>query len=547
MPDQVDFSAKAYGPVYIGASYPKPSNKSTRNILSCVSKRIGAITPKIDRNLLAKITVYTRAFCRENFKQIDASDPISFHEWLALTPYPPNRKQQLIDAFESLQTRPLCKKDYDVKAFIKEESYNEVKCPRGIYSRTDRFKVYVGPLIAKIQKIVFSHPAFIKTVPVQERSNYIENLFADAIGSYYSGDYTAYESHFTRAYYEAIEFVAYDYLVGQNPIAIAILSVFKHAVSRINHIIFTRLTVNVEATRMSGEMNTSLGNGLVNLIIISFICNVIHGCSVILIVEGDDSLFCTTANVTSSDFLRCGLTCKLEKHDQIHTASFCGLIYHPLDRNIITDPIKVILKTPYLPRKWCASSNAVHMQLLKAKAMSILWQYPGCPILVSYAKWILRNTAQYQIRTSLLTSLRSDFQYSMKFFDFDLFVSLNSYRKIISSCPNKPIGINTRLTMEDKFGITVDYQKALEEFFDSQKELKPFHHPIIDQFCSKDAKNNFRTHVFEVGASSRVADCPTPVEINSQPQNDKLVNLLYDKTSKMFRPILLRMCHRESN
>lgn len=289
---------------------------------------------------------------------------------------------------------------------------------------------------------------------------------------------------------------------------------------------------------MSGEMNTSLGNGLVNLIIINFICCHLHKNSVTCIVEGDDSLFCTTANVTSDDFISCGLTCLLEKHEKINTASFCGIIYHPYDGNIITDPIKVLLKTPYLPRKWCSSATKVQLQIMKCKALSIRWQYPGCPILISFANWILRETCHLQVRKSVLEYFKTLINYQTVGIDFDSFKKAYLFSDITRTTPNREIGEQTRLLMDEKFHIPVDYQLELEGFFDNQTSLEAYTHPLIYQFCKPDMIHNFQTHVFNLPVTTTVAEIPNPAHQNYVEDHKRLYDLLINKTNKHMRSIL---------
>lgn len=412
-----------------------------------------------------------------------------------------------------------------MKSFIKEEAYPEIKAPRGIYSRTDRFKVFVGPLISKIQKIVFSNKAFIKNVPVSERAQYIEDLFESSLGDVYAGDYTAYESHFTEEYMKAIEFVAYDYMCENNVMAQTVLRIFKKAVSSTNYIIFKQVELSVEATRMSGEMNTSLGNGLVNLIIINYICTQIHACSVTCIVEGDDSLFKTKASVTDKDFLYCGLTCKLEKHSEINTASFCGLIFDPENKTIVTDPIKVILKTPYLPRKWVNVGINVRMQILKCKALSIRWQYPNCPILVAYSEYILKNTCTFSVRKSILEYFKGEQEYNLMKTDFSS-IQKKTLDAILKDCPTSNISINSRLIMERKFNISVEEQLELEQFFETRVEFNQFFHPLIYTHTTTQQRENFETHVFQMPTENLKACTFNPRLIDFQENYNKLYKLL---------------------
>lgn len=530
--EKTDLASKATGPVFIGASYPKASNKSITNILSCAAKRIGAITPQIKPQRLREITEFTIKFVKENFKQLPKNETFDFNEWLNNAPYTPDRKQELLEVYETLGTDKLNAKDLRVKSFIKEESYDTYKCARGIYSRSDRFKCVVAPLIAKIQHVIFSNPAFIKTVPVSDRPKFIEDLFLTGEGNYYAGDYTAYESHFTKEYMEAIEFEVYKYICAENPEALSILKIFMDAVSGTNYIIFRLVSLTVEATRMSGEMNTSLGNGLVNFIIINFICTHLHKSSVRLIVEGDDSLFQTVADITSQDFIDCGLTCKLERHETINTASFCGLLYHPLTLDVITDPIKVILKTPYLPRKWSGSSKVVRLQILKCKALSILWQYPGCPILTSYAKWILRETCHLKIRKTVLEFYKKQVFYQTAGLDYNIFLKINSYQSVLTETPCKEVSLHNRLLLEEKYAISIDEQIEIEKFYDSQGELRPYHHDLILNHCNSDQIHNFHSHVFEVPMGMRNSELFQPQIIPYAEQHEKMISLLLPKTSR---------------
>jgi hypothetical protein len=53
-------------------------------------------------------------------------------------------------------------------SFVKDEHYEGWKYPRLINSRSDQFKVFIGPTIKAMEHLVYSHlPEFIKHVPVR--------------------------------------------------------------------------------------------------------------------------------------------------------------------------------------------------------------------------------------------------------------------------------------------------------------------------------------------------------------------------------------------
>ncbi len=80
---------------------------------------------------------------------------------------------------------------------------------------------------------------------------------------------------------------------------------------------------------MSGEMNTSLGNGFSNLMFMLYACE-IQGIECDGIVEGDDGAFALSLKpgqkFDESIFAEMGLTIKLEKHTDLMSMSFCGIL-----------------------------------------------------------------------------------------------------------------------------------------------------------------------------------------------------------------------------
>lgn len=415
----------------------------------------------------------------------------------------------------------------NVKCFVKEESYPEYKTCRGIFSRKDEFKVIVGPLIHAIEEKIFAHPAFIKKIPVDQRAKYVRERLG-IHPRYYNSDYTSYEAHFKKALMEAIEIPMYRWMIKNRPDLSDVTEYFIETITGVNHLMFNDISLNVDATRMSGEMNTSLGNGFANYIMLRYLCHKGGDDSVTPVVEGDDGLMGTTAIITEKDFERVGLTCKLDEHNDLSTTSFCGLLFD-YDASVnITNPYKVLIKTPWVARKYVGTSYKMHMRLLKAKALSILWQYPGCPIIQEYGKYLLRMT--YKVKANFS---ESD-PYHINHVDIKD-NNILSFEDQLKNTPYKRISISTRLLMEKIFKINVSYQKHLEKFFESKNDLSDYNIDLSPHVHS-DVMDFYNKHVFEIPEDCNIQNMKhSPIDCVNNQQKTKVLKLLERNLSKSLR------------
>lgn len=226
----------------------------------------------------------------------------------------------------------------------------------------------------------------------------------------------------------------------------------------------------VEATRMSGEMCTSLGNGFSNLMFFLFLAHE-KGCTnVIGVVEGDDGLFTMTGSVPNEeDFLSLGLTIKMVVHDDLNKASFCGLIFDVDDCINLSDPMKILAQTGFSTQQYVFSKDKVLRGLLKAKAFSMAYQFPGCPIVASFSRYLLRV-------------LCDDYVYFRKGnTDYTDILQKEAFNFWLQhgETLNVPTPMKTRLLCEEVFGIPVQSQIELEDWFDAQHVIKPLDHPLL--------------------------------------------------------------------
>jgi hypothetical protein len=146
-----------------------------------VLMRVGKRTPEIQKLSFHR---FRHHCCCQNVKRIglngllpdeDVTSFAAFLRWLENTHYSGPRKKQLIQIRMQLSDNPTHEelvKFAALKCFIKPEGYGCYKPPRGIMSRTDWAKVWVGPLIKCCEKIIYALPEFIKHIKCNERARY---------------------------------------------------------------------------------------------------------------------------------------------------------------------------------------------------------------------------------------------------------------------------------------------------------------------------------------------------------------------------------------
>lgn len=479
-------------PVYVpGFVQYKPDPEYPPNILAGAQNRMACAPPPADKRLLREFRSFVRRWCRSNLTPLSSNDDMSVETWLESRRYPAWRKKELMDVYER-RKGSLSRKGREVSAFVKDEFYPEPKHARGIYSRSDEFKVRVGPVFHAIEKKVFALDAFIKKIPVSQRPEYIRaNL--EMLGALYgAGDYTAYESHFIKELMEHCEFELYDYMTSSLPEYRQFNEDLRRVIAGTNVCKFKFLTILIEATRMSGEMNTSLGNGFTNLMVLSFLFERLGSKVLKVVVEGDDSLFMVSGVCPSTeDFKKLGFNVKLEFSEKVTEASFCGIITDTEVLANITDPVDVLVTFGWTSKMYIRASRKTRMTLLRCKSLSFAHQYPGCPIISALARYGLRVTRSYDVREFI--------ERSRSFDDWER----NKLRVAAAALKNKadleifdkPVETSTRLLMQRVYGISPTEQRAIEEYFDSLDRLGPLSGPVID-LVSRDKRSRAWETIF---------------------------------------------------
>jgi len=471
----------------LGAANPVPDRKHPLTAKEGVKKRFLRDPPAANLKTLRRFSEFVADWIKKNLQPLEPEYDFDFETWLAKTPYPKWRKEQLRRKNAAISN------DWDekfnlVKSFIKDECYPSYKHARGINSRSDEFKCLVGPVFKAIEKAVFKLDYFIKKVPQDQRPDYIFDKLYRPGSRYSATDYTAFESLFVAEMMKVCEFQLYGYMLSKTPQQGDFMRRCFEVLAGTNICEFKWFTARCEATRMSGEMNTSLGNGFSNLMFALFMfeekgCTNVDG-----VVEGDDGLFCFEGPApTCEDFASLGLNIKLEIHEELTSASFCGLIFDLEDRVNVTNPIEAMLDFGWTSDQYAGAGNRIKLSLLKAKSLSMAYAYAGCPILSALARYGNRVTKGSRIGKVIDSGKLSQWER-------DQLLEAIADKDKLQRLMNRPVPMNTRFLVEREFNIPVEMQVQIEKYLDSLEVLQPLDVPNVDLFVHADAIDFYRKY-----------------------------------------------------
>ena len=424
------------------------------------------------RAALHRLRGYVRRFVRARLTPLDRNTDVSIETWLAQTSYSEVRKNEIREcgkAHDLWDNR----KYYRNKSFIKEETYVTPKHARCINSRTDHFKALTGPYFHCIEHEVLQLDEFVKFVPVCDRPAYImDNVYA-AGSTYRATDFTSWESLLTPEVMMACEMELYKYMLQDVPRGHEVFEKIRDALCGENHCSFKWFNVVLAGSRMSGDMCTSLGNGFTNMIVCKFLASE-RGGKCIGVFEGDDGLMRFVPEdscPTQDDFRLLGFEVKMEVHQDIETASFCGMVFDTNDRIVVADPRKIMATMGWAGSAYVKAKPSRLLALRKCKALSVISQYGQCPIVGLMARKI-------SSRVGCKNGVLEDF--IMR----DVGLSLWERQKLIDTVDRKvpPFNppTNTRILVERLYGISVEQQLEAERLLHDWDGRSPLDFPGIN-------------------------------------------------------------------
>lgn len=484
----------------------KPDIKDTLTTQAGCIYRVLRATKRPDPLTLMKFRLFCKKFFKREFEPLDPACDTSYERFRETVNLPEWRKkqydaayEQVREAYDSLNFEP---KHTKVKSFIKEETYPTYKHSRVINARADYYKVCVGPIFQLLNEAVFQKPYFIKKIPVDKRAEYVYSYLKGS-SVVFETDFTSYESSFCADIMENIEFEFYKYMVRNIPDRFKFLYAVKFLFGT-NYIILKDNKIQCNARRMSGEMNTSLGNGIMNKLLLAFVCDEMK-LEYDSVHEGDDGLIAFYNKVDPVIFeqyyTNLGFTLKLKRHNSVGEASFCGQIFGE-DLKCIREPIDTIVNFNWVPMKYIDAGAKTLRKLLRCKALSLACEMRQCPILGAFADYVIRLTEDVQVDEAFINKAYTD-QYERSKY---LYAISKPYDRV-------EILISTRYFFEKTFNIPVVTQIYLESIFDNAKTIQTFDDPVI-----RELTRDYHEHYFRY--TSDVRQCSVASK------NLKLINMM---------------------
>lgn len=480
--------------------FPTPDTQDPYSMLGGATVRFCGKPPQ--NKYRTRFRLFVAEMIKYMFEPLTQSDVLTVEEWLKEhKSYTQKQKDEILDAWKkcggTLEDFLKDKRNYDVKGFGKVESYPDFKAHRCINARVNQAKAAFGPYIQAVEKKckwAQNLMCFIKNVPVADRPAFIRDKLRDYCVKYFASDFTAFEAHFTKEVMEDTTMQLYDYMFGHLQES-RVLHRLVRILTKTNHIIFKWFSLDIEATRMSGEMDTSLANTFSNIIMFMFFLEE-HGVKDYAgVFEGDDSLMKVRMEdlPSSEEFLDYGMIVKPETHDRSAGPegirlqedegdySFCGNVYDGDDVQMICDPIKKLIMFGWVDFKFHGLRRGKGLSLLRMKALSLMHQYPACPILNIFCSRVLSLTKHIDMRW--VRNRRLD-AYATEMRDH-----------VPSSCSLVEPTFKTRMLMERVYGISVDRQLAIEEQMKSLSLCHSFYISELEDIIPEPSNSYSDTYI----------------------------------------------------
>lgn len=363
--------------------------------------------------------------------------------------YSGNKRSLLQQARVSLQASRVSKRDAAVRMFLKDDKYvdGEFKEPRCIQYRSKRYHLRLGSYLAPIEHAFYGvlGPA---GVPVCAKARNTFDRAADLRVMWDAHnspvaillDHSKFDAHVSPELLR-VEHAFYSLLVPEEKLARLL------EMQRVNRgRTATGTSYSVKATRMSGDVNTGLGNSVLNYGMIRAWLDA-YGVSADVYVDGDDSVVVMSRVdlhlVDPTTFARFGMETKVDYAYQFEEVDFCQC--RPVETvsgwRMVRNPTRVVSRAPWTTRQY---PEVAYLRLIRTIGWCELACNGGVPILQAYAKWFMAQGAGRLMRHEISERLRGT-------------------REVITDVP---ITMFVRQSFADAWGISPAEQVRIEQSAD---------------------------------------------------------------------------------
>lgn len=390
----------------------RPTDQCAATAKHGTESRIARALPNHDRRLRREFCKYSEKWLTENIPPIQ-SDMVNWDDWLAWVSSRGTYTEIEIEAIRTYAIENPNRLLVSVKSvrymkvgiFIKQEFYVDFKPTRNIFAVDLTTKLHYSAIVYLFEKHLVDHFGYhnseavqcgrawtMKKVPVSERGRMMIEL---GLGNTFVTDMSSAERHHIRYVMKLFIHAMRTAFKGCSW-AEPILAEFNEYLQTPKKCQMTFWKFLLDVVLLSGHPMTSIANALFNLLIIVF-TKFKHPLMIIkwFAVEGDDGVGVFSGPAPSPKFFTdLGLLLKYEV-TETHKASFCGMMFDPISGDTIGDIFKHMSKLPWLFKPFGRHSSRLRM--VRARALSLYYQFPNCPVLSQYLYGILQRTSGYNI------------------------------------------------------------------------------------------------------------------------------------------------------
>lgn len=409
------------------------------------------ITPDIDA--IKRLKTIARAIA----DSLPKVSPDHLSTWIE--GYKGRKRTKYQNALDSLRITPYERRDGYVMAFVKPEKIPELKDPRLIQARNARYNLLLGNYLKPIEHLLYRlkgkgrlrhilppSRCIAKGLNMLDRARLLKNKMARFTHPVvYSLDASRFDAHVHRMTLEVEHLIYRRYY--KSPQLDALLSRQIHNRGRTAHGIKYRCV----GGRMSGDMNTALGNCLISLMMLASIMKG-KGLKWDTLIDGDDTLLIVEQGAVldlESEYERLGFKIKLENcTTELRKVVFCqGSPIRTSDGlKFVSIPRRVLARTCVGCKHW--NSEKFRPKYLSLLGYCNLALNMGVPVLQDFSLMLLRHGRGFPTRWEpsglAIKALREERRTEIR---------------------PMPITHEAREDFEEAFGISVMEQLVLEDVF----------------------------------------------------------------------------------
>lgn len=369
------------------------------------------------------------------------------------------------NARESLKTRPLCRRDANLGCFIKSEKFNPDEKinpdPRMIQARGPRFNLHMAqfmhPLEHAVYRVEDRHGLriFAKGLNAVQKASLIRSKF-DVLSHpvCYSLDASRFDKHVSPGLLKEEHNFYKNVFQGDSLLSLLCEWQMKNKCRTT-----TGVTYQATGGRMSGDMNTAIGNCILMYAMLMGVARRL-GVEPLVVDDGDDCLMFINKwdekkfeNNISQYFKEFGMDIKLEnKAYSPEQVVFCQS--RMVGDRMVRNWVKVLSHGTAGVKHW--NDPKLVRPMMTSVGMCELACNPGVPVLQNYASALVRNGKGER----------------QKRLDVDHGVLVRALHEVgsidaIFQARTQPITMSSRIAFEQAFGISPLDQQLLEYRLDN--------------------------------------------------------------------------------